>query len=295
MLKGTSNSTRTSAFTRTARKLALVGLIAGMSASLVGCDAINSVISSSSTSGGTNAVGSGEKIDTGTGSYEKLTVPKDSALYKVDEEAANAANIAFENDVVAAGQKLAIDFVLTETLDSSALEGGDAGYQSWVETTAPKYFSERAIRTFPPVEKANGILFGNIGGSASLPKLINDGGPRLKNATAKVTSYAHESITDNPGSAIKYTVEFSGDYRVSDSAAAEFSAFHSGTTPEQFLASDSATEAVKDGVGENVHRTTGTADIIISFSGVHEYELSALKILGYKMKADFDYSSYSKG
>ena len=227
--------------------------------------------------------GTGVKIDTPNGRYEKVGFDSNAPIYKLDPSDGidHVLEAGWTQEELLSGRKFAMDYVVSEFLDSTALEGGDPSYQNWYVNEAPKYFAQE---TYDQIGDGTGnVVLGSFGANKNtlVPELIKDGGPRINDLVIEHKGYT-PTATEDGTKAIFYIVAFNGDYRISDASAASLVSDYTirnlpaekHLTPEQFLASDMAKPNVKDGVGENklavsmglVKNAEGAWEII-SFSG----------------------------
>lgn len=280
-----------------AKKIAAGGLAIGMSLSLVGCFA-NSNPNNSNTQPvvPTNApssyglvIGSGEKVKTADGSYEKITVEKASPLYKFNNGEGIPDHLkaaGWTEDDAEQGQRLVVDYMVHEFVDSSALETGEAGYKEWHQTAAKKYYTGEVYNQ-AAASNSNAIL-GNFGGEDKLPPLIHDASPREKDLDLNVVGF--KAYDDEAGTkGILYSVKFDAGYRVNDTEAVKFAASHTGVSPEQFLNSASAKPSLKDGKGENIYRAKGNAQVVVG----KDAKTGKWNIIGFQASTDFDSSDFT--
>lgn len=220
---------------------------------------------SASPAGTTITTGPADK----NGKYEKLALDPNSPVYSYEDAMyTNVAAYGWTRDDITTGKRLAVDYVVTEFLDSSALEGGDAAYRTWYETEAKKYFSDKMYASI--ADGSGTLTIGNMAGRFMVPDLIKDGSPRMKNLNMSVSKIADNTQGDFKG--VSYTLEYSGNYRVTDASAANFMSEYIAKklgpekhlTPEQYIASDMAKPQLKDGTGENNMRIGGSVDVILT-------------------------------
>lgn len=277
------------------QKIAAAGLLVGMSVSLVGCFANGNkndqpVVPTNTPSSYGMVVGSGEKVQTPTGSYEKITVDKTSPIYKYNNGEGNPAAMTeagYTEEDGKASQKFVADYMVKEFVDSSALEGGDAAYQKWYDVTAKSYYADNVYQELKTGEAP--VILGNYGGTNSLPStFIHDGSPREKSLDMKVVGF--RPWDDGNGSkGIKYSLDYTAEYRVDDANAAQFVSSHLGISKEEFLQSNKAKDSIKDGSGENVFKAKGTANIVVAKDGKGGW-----KIIGFQSETSFDTSDFTQ-
>ena len=277
------------------QKLAAAGLVIGMSASLVGCfangnapqphDNLNPPTSIS------QVTGSGEKIQTPTGSYEKITYNEDAPIYKFNNGNGNTPEMEAKGwslEDSTAAQKVAVNYMTKEFIDSTALEGGDEAFKEWHSTTAKNYYSDAVYNEIANNPGETKIILGNFGQNKFMPNLIHDGTPREKSLDLTLNGYG--PYNDQPGyDAVMFSIEYTAEYRVDDANAAEFIGKHTPTpmSGAEVIQSKYAKDSLKDGSGENVYRAKGYANIVVA------KEAGGFKIIGFQSKADFDTTDFA--
>ena len=277
------------------KKIAVVGLLVGMSVSLVGCFANSSgpitdqpVPNSAAPISSTSQIkGSGEKVDTGAGTYEKITLSPDAPVYQfstIHADTPEMKEIGWSMEDGVAGQRAAVDYMTKEFLDSSALEGDDAAYQAWYARSAPKYYSESVLPQLKTNPGETKIILGNFGTNKFMPNLIHDGTPRAKTLDLKVTGFV--AVPSYNG--VEYSIEYDAAYRVDDANAAKFVGLHTGLSGEEVLQSKYAKDVLKDGTGENLYRAKGFANVIVTKDAGGQ-----MKLIGFSSKADFDTTDFA--
>lgn len=287
-----------------AKKLAAGGLVVGMSFSLVGCIAngnndhpvtpLNPPISTSAPASPSAAsyggvIGSGQQVKAADGTYETVIIDKDSPVYKYNNGQGNTPEMeaaGYSAEDGQASQKFVADYMVNEFVDSKALETKDQGYDEWYATSAKNYFTPNVYQELGANRGKGQVILGDLGSMNTMPNLIHDGKPREKSLNLNVMGFAPYS--DGQGNkGIKYAVEYTAEYRVSDAEAAKFAGQHVNMTPEQFLQSDLAKPSVKDGKGENSYQAKGTANIVVT-----KDEQGAWKIIGFSSQTNFDVTDF---
>lgn len=274
------------------KRIAVVGLLVGMSLSLVGCVANSGPIENQSAPNNASASasqikGSGEKVDTGAGTYEKITLSPDAPVYQfstIHADTPEMKEIGWSVEDGVAGQRAAVDYMTKEFIDSTALEGDDAAYQEWYAKSAPKYYSDAVLPQLASSPEETKIILGNFGANKFMPNLIHDGNPRAKELTLDVSGFV--AVPSYNG--IEYSIEFEAAYRVDDANAAKFVGSHVGLSGEAFTQSKYAKDSLKDGTGENLYRAKGYANVIVTKDADGQ-----MKLIGFSSKADFDTTDFA--
>lgn len=284
--------------TGSARKTgtALIGAVLLSSLMLTACSAptankplTNDSVPSPTAASYGQAVGSGEKVETENGSYEKITLSDNAPIYKYEKGEANDGIIAagWTEADGASGQHAVVDYLAHEFVDSTALETGDAGYQQWHKNSANKYYSGDIYQQLG-ASPASNVVLGNFAGANKIPILIHDGTPREKELNLHLNGF--QAYSDASGTkGIMYEVQYETSYRVSDTDAANFAASSLGQTPEAFLQSSRAKDSLKDGKGENIYRAKGYAKVVVGKDAQNEW-----KVIGFKATTDYDSSDFIK-
>lgn len=273
-------------------RIAVLCLFVGMSVALVGCFADEVPSSSqqvppSASAPASQITGSGEKVDTDTGTYEKIVLKPDAPVYQfstIHADTPEMKEIGWSYEDGAAGQRAAIDYMAKEFIDSTALEGGDGEYSEWYASTASKYYSAAILPEIAQNPGENKIILGNFGTNKFMPNLIHDGNPRAKTLDLKVTGFA--AVPSYSG--VEYSIEFDAAYRVDDANAAKFVGSYVGLSGEAFTQSKYAKDSLKDGTGENLYRAKGYANVIVT-----KEENGQMKLIGFSSKADFDTTNFA--
>jgi hypothetical protein len=233
-------------------------------------------------------IGSGEKVTTPDGSYEKITLDKSSSPYTqiIAESNQAIAEAGWSEADAKEGRQLVVDYMVHEFVDSNALENGDQGYQEWHKNSAKSYFDGEIYQSLGKAADSN-VVLGNFAGANKIPALIHDGAPRAKAVTLEVTGF--RPYSDEFGTkGIMFTVQYDAAYRVSDANAIKYTADQLGITPDQFITSAKAKDPLKDGSGENVFRATGYAKIVVG-----KVDNSKWNIIGLQANTDYDTSNFT--
>ena len=232
------------------------------------------------------AVGSGQKVESPTGTYETITLNKDAPVYTYATHPEYIASAGWTAEDGAAGQRAAVDYMVKEFVDSKALNGGDAAYQEWYKTSAKKYFADSLYQD-PAMQSGEGIVvLGNYNGNA-MPNLINDGTPREKTLDLEVLGVS--AYDDEAGvKGLRYSFNYTSEYRVNDTEATVFASKLTGKSPEEFLNSPVAKDSLKDGKGENVYVAKGQANVVLAKGTKNEWE-----IIGFQAITEYDTSDFA--
>lgn len=235
------------------------------------------------------AVGSGEKVESSSGTYEKIALNADAPIYNYNNGQGHpdyVASAGWTAEDGAAGQRVAVDYMAQEFVDSKALNGGDAAYQDWYKTSAKKYFSDSLYQD-PAMQSGEGIaILGNYNGNA-MPNLIQDGKPREKSLNLEVVGVS--AYDDEVGvKGLRYSFQYTSEYRVNDVEATAFASKLVGKTPETFLKSSAAKDSLKDGKGENIYVAKGQANVVLAKDAKNEW-----KIIGFQAITEYDTSDFA--
>ena len=238
-----------------------------------------------------DVVGTGTKVTVADGSYETIALDPKSRLYDVAVGGGLADTLAqsgFTLDDAKAAQKFALDYVVKEFIDSTALETKDDGFKAWIAANGHTYFSDEILGELA-ANKPGGaqLLLGDLGSMKTIPALIHDGKPREKNVTATVNGLG--TFEGQGVKAIKIELTYGAQYRLTGAAAATFagSLVKPAMTAEQFIASASAKPSLKM-EGEYTYGATGSATI-----GVDKDSQGRWQIDGFQSQTNFDPSSFA--
>lgn len=274
------------------KKIAAAGLLVGMSVSLVGCFANGGPINdqpvpNSAPTSSSQVMGSGEKVETGTGTYEKITLSPDAPAYQfsaIHADTPEMKEVGWSLEDGAAGQRAAVDYMAKEFIDSTALEGDDVAYQEWYANSAPKYYSESVMPELANTPGETKVILGNFGQNKFMPTLIHDGTPRENTLDLQVSGFTAVPAYNG----VEYSVHFEAAYRVDDANAAKFVGLHTGMSGEEFMQSKYAKDVLKDGTGENIYRAKGYANIVVTKDAGGQ-----MKMMMFSSKADFDTTDFA--
>lgn len=262
-------------------RIAVTGALIGLTASLGACsttvndapanpaeqNTVDATASESAPETYGSVIGSGEKITTADGSYETITLDPSSDLLKLNGGKGlpeGFAEYGWTTENATEAQKFAAEYVVHEYLDSTALETSEAGFEEWMNTTAPNYYASKYLGPGPirDAEYGGDVLLNNLGEERLIPDLIHDGKPRLSSAILTLLNL--ETFAIEGDQALKFNIEYIADYRVTDASAADAASYYAGQTPEEFLASDLAEPKLRDGIGENIHKAYGTVGVVVA-------------------------------
>jgi hypothetical protein len=256
---------------KVARRVATASVVAGMTLSLAGCFAggVNSPTTTPSDPSSETptptassqaygvAEGTGQKTTDKLGEYEHVTVPEDSPAYTYDPSVKDPSveKFGFTDEDAASAQKFAVKVAVEQMFDSSALDTGVEGYNEWHANEAPKYFNQEMIAG-SDANSATDIVLNNRN-PQSVPEMIRDGKPRVSNVTVSVNKIYADSYQGN--NFIAVGLDYSVDYRVSDSSIIALSSTNSGMNETQLK--DVLKDEVFDGQGENKFNSYGNSTV----------------------------------
>lgn len=254
--------------------MGLTGLLAALALTVSGCQTTPSNVAYGM------AWGAGEKVSTPTGKYQPYKVSEHTGFWNelvAATKSANGGNLpaSWTEDDLIGGLRYSVDFLTTEFLDSTALEGGEQEYRQWFETTGKSHLDG------PAYDRVAGggpiVVVGRLGDKFFVPELIHDGKPRISRLHVQAIE-AFPSVAEDNQEYLNYKLNFGADYRVTDANAAAIAAAHASEpmTAEDFINSPHAKEKLKDGKGENIYRMSGTATIYVAKNAQGEFKLIGL-------------------
>jgi hypothetical protein len=274
-----------------APRVAIAGMLVVAALSLTGCGAIagtgvpNASANAAVASYG-HAIGSGEKVQSELGSYERITADPSVPQYTYAESTALMNEVGFTAQDSTDAQRLVVDYMVREFIDSSALNGGDKAYNDWFANTAPKYFAENSYKAMS-LNPSDGIaLIGNNNGTG-VPNLIHDGAPRVKNVDLNVSGF--RPFSEEGGKYVKYSIQYKAAYRVDDKNAAALAAKYGNMSVADFLAANNANPKLKDNTGENVFGASGNVNFYVG-----KDEQGVWKVNGLEAEVNFDTSDFAQ-
>lgn len=289
--------------TKMAQRIAAAGMIVGMSASLVGCFASDGRTTSDPThemvppsppisNSQSYIQGSGEKVETEDGSYEKVIIAEDAPALEYNMGMPHPqylTDAGFTEQDGREGQQLAVNYLVQEFVDSEALETGDAGYKEWLSSSTPnQYFGSEVLNDPTIASNGSSILLGNFGGQKVIPKLIHDGTPRERSLDLTPVGIGTWENDNGETIGISYTFDYKTEYRVDDNSAVEFLAQQAGTSKEDYQKTK-ASDNLKDGKGENVYTASGQIGLVIARQAD-----GTMKIIGFQADSQLDSSTLLK-
>ena len=162
-----------------------------------------------------------ESVTDDLGTYLHVTLSPESAVAtEVDPSTVGdlIAGSSWDDAALLDAQKFVATFVAEQTIDSSALDRDEAGWQTWLTSTAPTYFGDDAADV---LGKPSGgtdrptPIFNDP--NDSTPILVRDGLARLDDATITVTELQNEPREG--GERLRVTGASDVTYRLSDEEA----------------------------------------------------------------------------
>lgn len=266
-----------------------VSIAAATILALTGCNAIGSVIPGASNPAATaaaaakpggygSAVGTGAIIGAPGSQYEKIAVSP--AVLAIKPGPGELAGDGWTTDQKLEARNMAMKYTVEEFLDSNVLEGGEPALTEWKAKEGKAYMA--------PDFQYTGVmaLLGNVGGHKSIPAMIHDGKPRV--AKVSLTPSFGGASNENGVPTLTYAVHYEAEYRVNDANAAYSGGLENNMSPEQFIASDKAKDALKDNQGENILGAYGQLELTM------KYAADGLKVSQTNFRVDFDTSDFSK-
>jgi hypothetical protein len=160
-----------------------------------------------------------ESVTDELGTYLHVTISPASAAYaSVDPETVDASitGSSWDEQSLLDAQRFVATFVAEQTIDSSALDRDEAGWDAWVESTSERYFGpdsgelmklEGADRPTPIYNDPDNFT----------PRLVRDGLARLDDATITIESLANEPREGGEWLTVAGTADVA--YRLSDQEA----------------------------------------------------------------------------
>jgi hypothetical protein len=201
-------------------------------AALTGCSAFPGALSSATPSASASAtpdagpigaafgdVAPRESVTDESGTYLHVTLAPESAVATEVDPATVGASIegsSWDEASLLEAQRFVATFVAEQTIDSSALDRDEAGWQEWLDTTSQRYFGdesddllklEGADRPTPIYNDPDNYT----------PRLVRDGLARLDDATIVVESL--ENMPREGGEWLTVTGTAEVAYRLGDEEA----------------------------------------------------------------------------
>lgn len=208
-------------------------------------------------------MGSGHTVTDALGTYETLKLnPKSTALvYNPSTDDGTVTPNGFVLRDVKSAQAYALNYMVTQYLDSSALDTGAAGYETWYKTQALKLYTTEIYDSGDSTHKNYLIL--NNGAAAAIPQLIRDKKPRGQDITLNVDTISGGVYNGTPY--LKLDISYNVVYRASDAAILKLTEANTGKTTAalHYLLKDK----VYDGKGENSYRSFGDVTLGLNKHG----------------------------
>lgn len=142
------------------------------------------------------------------GSYEKVGLNPDDALNKkVDPSIIDSSvkDAGWSDQDVLAGQKFISNFIASESIDSTALDTGEAGYKDWVSKNQDKYIAPE-FQSFIQNDTAEGALLNSQRGGEIAFQYARDGKPRVTGSNISMSKIV------NVDSGSEHNLIFVGKY-----------------------------------------------------------------------------------
>jgi hypothetical protein len=160
-----------------------------------------------------------ESITDELGTYLHVTVSPAAAVYRsVDPDTLDASidGSSWDEQSLLDAQRFVVTFVAEQTIDSTALDRDEAGWEEWLESTSESYFGpddddllklEGADRPTPIYNDPDNFT----------PRLVRDGLARLDDATITVDALSNEPREGGEWLTISGTADVA--YRLGDEEA----------------------------------------------------------------------------
>jgi hypothetical protein len=160
-----------------------------------------------------------ESITDELGTYLHVTISPSAAVYRtVDPDTLDSSidGSSWDEQSLLAAQRFVVTFVAEQTIDSTALDRDEAGWEEWVDSTSEFYFGpgnddlmklEGSDRPTPIYNDPNNFT----------PRLVRDGLARLDDATVTVDALSNEPREGGEWLTISGTADVA--YRLSDEEA----------------------------------------------------------------------------
>lgn len=160
-----------------------------------------------------------ESITDELGTYLHVTISPGAAVYRtVDPDTLDSSidGSSWDEQSLLDAQRFVVTFVAEQTIDSTALDRDEAGWEEWVDSTSEIYFGpdtgelmklEGSDRPTPIYNDPNNFT----------PSLVRDGLARLDDATITVDSLSNEPREGGEWLTITGTADVS--YRLTDEEA----------------------------------------------------------------------------
>jgi hypothetical protein len=162
-----------------------------------------------------------EQVTDELGTYLHITLsPVAAAATEVDPAAVQSSveGSGWDRASLLEAQRFVATFVAEQTIDSSALDRDDHGWEQWLANTAPTYFGAGVDEVISSPDSGADRpvpIFNDPDGFT--PRLVRDGMPRLDDATIVVESL--DSIPREGGEWLEVSGTSDVAYRLSDEEA----------------------------------------------------------------------------
>jgi len=143
------------------------------------------------------------------GSYEKVGLNPDDALNKKVDPAivdSSVKDAGWSDQDVLAGQKFISNFIASESIDSTALDTGEAGYKDWVAKNQAKYIAPEFQSFIQSDTSNNGALLNTQRGGEIAFQYARDGKPRVSSSNISMSKVV------NVDSGSEHNLIFVGKY-----------------------------------------------------------------------------------
>lgn len=143
------------------------------------------------------------------GSYEKVGLNPDAALNKKVDPAivdSSVKDAGWSDQDVLAGQKFISNFIASESIDSTALDTGEAGYKDWVAKNQAKYIAPEFQSFIQSDTSNNGALLNTQRGGEIAFQYARDGKPRVSSSNISMSKVV------NVDSGSEHNLIFVGKY-----------------------------------------------------------------------------------
>lgn len=158
------------------------------------------------------------------GSYQKVELNPNSKLLKTVDPATINANVAdggWTKEQLLSGQQFITKFVGSESIDSTALDGGMDTFKTWVANNSSKYYDTEYKDELLKADLTQSGLVNNTAGSkeSNIPLIYTrDGKPRMTSAAIDITDiqdYVNPAAPDVHY--LLYAGKFDVNYRIDNS------------------------------------------------------------------------------
>lgn len=170
------------------------------------------------------------------GTYQQTTVSDsdDSMQYDASKVDQTAYDAGFSDTDLESAQKWTAKFVAEQQADSGAVDS-DAGWEAWKENEGRQYIAAGtydSIMTPAPGGDRSAVIYNNP--SSSVPPLIRDGAPRIRDEKITVTGLSGGN-DPSEGNYVWVSGTTETNYRATDEAALAFVKKQNPDASEQLL------------------------------------------------------------